>query len=216
MSHKYSCFICGKQVTRSNKPKHLFSSAHTQDLYNEILKKKERFSVWIQSVEEGNPVVIPSIYYAKTTLARGYKICYACKTLQETPIAFSTCSCGGVVQNAAIIKDILETKTFIANPEYQKSVAVETKTADTQTEGGEIEKLQKEITRLKKRLEINESILEEAPDMDDGLFNVLQLIQDDSLDKFIDAMKILKTDYPLAYERQKSNFGTEWDDSVID
>jgi hypothetical protein len=136
MSCKYSCFICSKQVTRSNKPKHLFSAAHTQDIFNEILKKKLAFSAWVKSIEEGRPTVIPSIFTSNTKLARGYKICYACKTLQETPMAFSVCSCGDVAKNASVIRDILATKTFVANPLYQKSVAVEAKTADTQTEGG--------------------------------------------------------------------------------
>lgn len=219
MPHKYSCFLCKKEVTRSNKPKHLFSAAHAQDIFNEILKKKAAFSAWLKSIEEGRPAVIPSIFSSMTALARGYKICYACKTLQETPLAFSACSCGDVAKNASVIKDILETKTFVANPLYQKSVAVEAKTADTQTEegggGGDTQKLQKEIARLKKQREIDEVVLDEADEMTDGLFTVLEMLQEYNLDVMLEAMRLLKDDYPLAYERQKKMFGATWDDSLM-
>jgi hypothetical protein len=202
-------------MNRSSKSKHLFSTLHAQDIYNALLKRIEPFSLWIQSVEGGKkPSIIPSVYFTKST--RGYKICYACKTLEETSELFSACSCGRVADNAAIIKDILATKTFIANPLYQKSLAVETKTADTQTEGGgDTQKLQKEVARLKKQIEIDEQTVEEAEDMADGLFSVLELIQDDSLNMLIAAMKHLKKNHPLAYERQKRFFGSTWDESLM-
>lgn len=202
-------------MNRSSKSKHLFSALHAQDIHNAILKRKEPFSLWIQSVEGGKkPGIIPSVYFTKST--RGYKICYACKTIEESHELFLSCSCGGVVQNAAIIKDILDTKTFVANPLYQKSLAVEAKTADTQTEGGgDTQKLQKEVARLKKQIEFDEPTVEAADEMADGLFDVLEMLQDDSLNKLITALKHLRKNFPLAYERQKRKFGAAWDESLM-
>ena len=81
--------------------------------------------------------------------------------------------------------------------------------------GGDTQKLQREVARLKKQIEYDEKTIEEAEDMCDGLFTVLEMLQEYNLDKLIDAMKLLRDNHPLAYERQKKNFGSCWDESLM-
>jgi hypothetical protein len=216
MPYEFSCFICSKKVNRSKKKAHLFSDCHSQDIWNAILKKKQSFTSWIQSIEEGKrPTIVPSIYFTKST--RSFKICLACNTIEPSTDMFVVCSCGEVIRNALAIKNILLTKTFKENPLYQKSMAIESKTVDIQTEGGggDSEKLQKEITRLKKRIEFDEKVVDEAQETSDALYTIMDYLQDYDLNVMIGAMKKLKALHPAVYEAQKKNFGESWDDSLI-
>jgi hypothetical protein len=124
-----------------------------------------------------------------------------------------------VTQNAKLIKDILDTKTFKENPKFQKSVATEPLVKSCQTEGGEdIKILQKENAKLKSRifnLEVDLKGTEASDDNSDALYYLLSYLQENDFDVMIKMMRDIKKDYPLAYENQKPKFGSDFDESLI-
>jgi len=213
------CIICDKNTSYAGKKKHLFSATHSQDIWNAILRQKDKFALWIGSVEKSKrPGIIPSIFIKY----RSYKLCYACKTIELATDKFVTCSCNDTAANAAAIKEVLATKTFKENPVFQKSIGTGSSDSDTQTEGVaasetpmEVQKLQREVNRLKKQIEIDEKTVEESEDTAESLFTVLEFLQDYNLDVMIDAMKRIRKSYPAIYDRQKRNFGTDWDESLM-
>jgi hypothetical protein len=212
------CIICNTETSRAGRRHHLFSKIHQQDIWNAILKKKTAFASWIQSIESGNKTIIPSIHFFNTS-SRAYKVCFACKNIDNATDMFHTCSCGDVLGNVAAIKDILENKTFVENPSYQHSVATETASVGIQTEGGggggDTERLQKTISQLKSQIQSERKTVEEAEDTAEALHGVLKMLQEYNLDVMLKAMKLLKKYNPLAFETQKNNFGDEWDDSLM-
>ena len=169
-------------------------------------------ALWITSIGTKRPGVIPSIFFKY----KGYKICFACKSIEPSTDKFVTCSCGDTTANVTAIKDILATKTYKENPLYQKSVACEAM-AECQTEGGGggEAKLQKEVARLKREIEFDKKTVEEAEDTADSLFEVLRFLQDYNLDVMLDTMKLIQKLYPNVYTTQKRNFGSDWDDSLM-
>jgi len=216
MPYEYSCVICSKKVNRKNKSSHLFSSSHSQDIWNAILKRKEMFNLWINSLSTKNPLIIPSILFSGSS----YKICLACNSLNQSLPTFCGCPCGDMAQNAKLIKDILDTKTFKENPKFQKSVATEPMVKYSQTEGGEdIKILQKENAKLKTQihnLEIDSKIIEASESNSDALNHVLSHLQETNLELMLKMMREIKQYFPVAYENQKKQFGTEWDESLME
>jgi hypothetical protein len=125
-----------------------------------------------------------------------------------------------MAQNAKLIKDILDTKTFKENPKFQKSVATEPMVKYSQTEGGEdIKILQKENAKLKTQihnLEIDSKIIEASESNSDALNHVLSHLQETNLELMLKMMREIKQYFPVAYENQKKQFGTEWDESLME
>ena len=203
MAHKFSCFICKKEVHRSNKKAHLFSGFHSQDIWNALLKKKEPMSLWIKSVEEGKrPLIIPSVFFSGNP-GRCYKVCLACNTIEPSTDKFLVCSCGGAAQNALAIKNILATKTFKENPLYQKSVACEA-TSGTQTDcsGGDTQTLLAENSKLKKKISLCESMMDELEFkaekgqlLMETLVYSLQYLKQEDISLFQNIMSNIQEDY---------------------
>jgi hypothetical protein len=214
MPYEYSCVICSKKVSRQNKIKHLFSSSHSQDIWNAILKRKEMFNLWINSLSTKNPLVIPSILFSGSS----YKICLACNSLNQSLPTFCGCPCGDMAQNAKLIKDILDTKTFKENPKFQKSVDTEPMNIACQTEE-DSNTLKKENAKLKTQihnLEIDAKIIEASESNSDALNHILSHLQETNLEEMLKLMREIKQYFPVAYENQKKQFGSEWDESLME
>jgi hypothetical protein len=215
------CCICKKHLNYHNLGKHHFSKAHTTDIENAILRGRVYIEPWIVEFEAGRKPPdrpLPSLSFGGN---QRFFVCIPCKYI------------GGTHKEHLCDKDITKARASrTANITYYKDVLgsavkqmrFQTKPVkEVQTDacvGGEasleeVVKLQKKIDTLQKRIKMDEAVVDEAEDTSDGLFTVLGFLQDYNLDIMLDAMKTLKAHHPQVYERQKKNFGSAWDESLM-
>lgn len=179
MDYKYSCFICSKKVSRASKKAHLFSKAHQQDIWNAVLAKKEQMLSWIGRVENtipGGATSIPYIRFGKDY--KGYKVCFACKTLtpsDKVPPTFLHCPCDKTAENIQAIKDILENK--------QIQMPVGELPEDT-APASEVEKLKKRLAKVEAERDMYLELSEEADDYKNILGNVMRFVYGCDRDTF--------------------------------
>jgi hypothetical protein len=185
-----SCIICSQKTSYAGKLKHLFSCAHKQDFYNGVLRSKEKFKEWLTSTKKP---VMPSVILK----SKAYKVCFPCKSVVPSIGVYVRCpkGCDGV-ENAKVIKDILETKVFKENPAYQTSrdtQATQEKATDTGPSG--------EVAKLRKQIDLDKRIVEKAMNVDDALTAVLERLKEKDMEAYKEAMEALK-EFPSVYEAQ--------------
>jgi hypothetical protein len=180
------CIICSKKTSYAGKPKHLFSSAHDRDFSNAVLRNKDKFKAWLQDVKVG----IPSIMLKN----KAYKVCFTCKKVALSTDFFRGCpTCDGV-ENAKVIKGIIETKVIVEIPGSQKADVVP-------------EVLQKEVDKLKRKVEQDAPFVAQAMELSDALTAVLSMLQEDEKKLgFNKALEVLK-EYPQVYKSQLRDLG---------
>jgi hypothetical protein len=223
MSGDTECCICKKHLSHQSLWKHHFSKAHTSDIEDAILRGRVFVEPWIVEFEAGKKPPdrpLPSLTFSTGANKRFY-VCIPCKYIggthkehlchKDIPQAIASRKA-----NIAYYKDVLgsadKQKRFQTKPvkEVQTDACV----------GGEasleeVVRLQKKIDTLQKRIKMDEAVVDEAEDTSDGLFTVLGFLQELNLDLMINAMKKLKALHPVVYERQKKNFGSDWDEGLM-
>jgi hypothetical protein len=136
MENHLDCPLCQKSISYAGFHKHIFSSAHKDDLEALIIKRKPYLLKYIEGKDHTvMPYVIPDPKKSTTTL----KICYGCKKAFISKSYFKNHLCPHTKDQLQWLKDILAKETSV-------DVVV--------TPSEDVSKIKKDNDRLKKELQL--------------------------------------------------------------
>ena len=173
MSEKVDCPLCSKSLTYRGLNKHMFSKNHS--------------SIWNAP---SNRVRLQNCYNsgAKNTIQiKNLYICFGCKTFTRRDIPHS---CPNKAKTMEFIKSILDVPIRIPEP---KETPV---TQEAPANPVEMEKLKKEIVKLKEEVYEADGKNELVDELQDALKFVLKFIKSDNPETCDTIMDNLDADYP--------------------
>jgi polyhydroxyalkanoate synthesis regulator protein len=198
MPGDYSCFLCSKTIFHSAKQKHLFSKRHLSEIQNAILRTRGTIERWIAEYDQGKKShlrdFLPPI--SLSGKSKYHIVCIPCKHIGET-IKGHVCSEENMKQNVQYFKNALK-QTFVPEAKAPPSVPI---SPLPPVNSGEIEKLNKEIAKLK-----------------DELFDADG--KNEMADQFLDALKFwirfVKSENQELYGTIMDNFKEEGYGSILE
>ena len=177
MENHLDCPLCQKSISYVGFHKHIFSNAHKDDLTALIIKRKPQLLKYIEGKDHiVMPYVIPDPKKSTTTL----KLCYGCKKAFISKSYFKNHMCSHTKEQLQCLKDILA-----------KEVDVEVATQPI-TQPEDVSKLISQIESLKKNLKASEILGDKSEDKCQALIELLQRLQNDNNDIFMDQMVKLR------------------------
>ena len=211
-----ACVICSKALSRQALKSHYFSKAHTSDIENAILKGRSYVEPWIAEYEAGKKAIqqaFVSLAFSTGAMKR-YFVCIPCKYFGFTAKPHE-CTVENRKANVEYYKGVLSSAEKQQKLIMKPSMEVQTDPVEVGGSSDEVVKYQKKVDRLQKEMKLMSEAVEEADETTEGLYAALQHLQEYNLDVMVDVLKVLRRDYPRVYDKQRKNFGSEWDESIM-
>ena len=192
---KTNCMICKKELYYSGLPKHIFSSQHSQNIIDAILKRKQYYEDWLKKYEQSpSSAKHPSIAFT-TNVNDGFYFCHLCKFLRPVK--------SGHLPKCSHLKETVE---------FIKHALTQTPSSDTIPEtpsisSTELESMKKKIQTLEKHLKQAREIQSDMDDTCDAYFSMIQNLHESYHSSFETVSEIMKQDTPKVYAKILKDLG---------
>lgn len=178
MDNKTTCPLCSKGITYTGLHKHIFSELHKDAIDILLHKRKASLLTYIGSQDHSSlPFVIPNPKLPTKAL----KLCFGCN---------SAYVCKGYTKKhtCSKLKEHLETLTAI----LAKPIVVQPDVSVIQIDPEEMTKLKKRVNTLETTLKSANKIVDESEDISQAFIELLQWLQENHKDIFIERMVELR------------------------